>query len=480
MFQKLHARTGSTRLISKYGSDAWTKDVRRRTRTKRRPRRRTAKPPPRFGINQSWESPDFADTAGADWSRVVLWWSEFQKTGPDEFDLFATGHDVHLNDEINRGRELAGVLLNTPRWASTDGSPNGAPTNLYLPHDHPDNYWGQFTRILAEHYAGRIDSWIIWNEVDIQRGEWSTWSGSLDDYVHLLKVAYRSIKSVNPNGRVVPFGAAWWYDQGATLQQMLDLIAADPEAGEFNGYMDAANLHLYSRPSDIPRIVDWYREQLGARGLDKPIWVAETNAVPYDDPNWPASKANLRVSLEEQASYIVQACAMSLAVGVEKVSVNRMIDGTDFEAGGEPFGMVRNDGTARPALTAFQVVTSYFGGVDEGELFPIDPSGLTRVVLRKRDEVVTVVWNTLAADGEFFIPAVRENALQVSKYGDASVVQASNGEYLLTLAGATANSNEADPEDFVVGGDPLILVERMDGDPQAAFRPMQNAGEVGL
>jgi len=447
--------------------------VRQRTRARRRPRRRTAKPPPRFGINQAWESPDLADTAGADWSRVVFWWSELQKTGSDEFDLFATGQDVHLNDEINRGRQLTGVVLNTPRWASTDGSHNGVPKNLYLPCDDPDNYWGQFTRRLAEHYMGRIDSWIIWNEVDIQRGEWSTWGGSLDDYVQLLKVAYRSIKSVNPNGRVVPFGAAWWYDQGATLERMLDLIAADPEAREFNGYMDAANLHLYSRPSDVPRIVSWYRDQLGARGLDKPIWIAETNAIPYDDPIWPASKANLRVSLEGQASYMVQAFAMCLAVAVEKVGVNRMIDGTDFEAGGEPFGLVRNDGTVRPALTAFQVVTSYFRDVDQGELFATDPSGLTRVVLRKRDEVVTVVWNMLPAEAEFPIRATNENALQVNKYGDASVVQASNGQYVIMLAGATANSNEADPDDFVVGGDPIILVERMDGDPQAAFRPIR-------
>src|SRR4029079_13429848 len=150
----------------------------------------------------------------------------------------------------------------------------------------------------------------------------------------------------------------------------------------------------YSRSADIPRIVSWYKDQLQAHAMKKPIWIGETNAIPYDDPQWQASKENFRASLDEQASYIVQAFATYLALGVERASVNRMTDGTDFDAGGEPFGMLRNDGTARPALTAFQVVSKYFENVDGGDFFPTDPSGLTRAILKKGDdEVVTVVWN---------------------------------------------------------------------------------------
>ncbi len=435
---------------------------------------RAADPGSRFGINQAWQAADHADTAGADWSRVLFWWSEFQKGGPNEFDLFSTGHDEHLNNEVDRGRELVGAILNTPRWASSDGSPNGVPKNLYLPYNHPDNYWGQFTRQLAEHYKGRIDNWIIWNEVDISGGEWGTWSGTTADYVQLLKVAYLSIKSANPQAKVLPFGAAWWYDYGSTIGRMLDLIAADPDAKKYDGFMDAGNLHLYSRSNDIPRVVGWYRDQLKARGLEKPIWVGETNAVPYDDPNWPASKANFRASLDEQASYVVQAFATYLALGVEKVSVNRMTDGTDFEAGGEPFGLLRNDGTARPALTAFQVATKYFRDVYEGELFPTEPNGLARAVLKNRlDEVVTVVWNMKPVDIDVAIPATTDHALRVTKYGEASTVLANNGQYPLTLTAATANSNEADRRDFVVGGNPIILVERPDGDPQSAYRAIR-------
>ena len=67
------------------------------------------------------------------------------------------------------------MVLNTPGWASTNGSPNGVPRNLYLRWDDPENYWGQFMKRLAKIYAGRIDRWIIWNEVDIPSGQWATW-----------------------------------------------------------------------------------------------------------------------------------------------------------------------------------------------------------------------------------------------------------------------------------------------------------------
>jgi hypothetical protein len=426
---------------------------------------------PTFGINQAWESPEQADVAAAQWSRVLFWWSEMQKNGPGDLDLHATGQDGHLNNEIERGRELAGAILNTPPWVSQDGSPNGVPKNLYLPYDHPDNYWGQFTRRMAEHYRGRIDTWIIWNEVDIAQGPWSTWSGSTADYVQLLKVAYLSIKAENPRATVIPFGAAWWYDHGDTVKSMLDLVVADPDARRNNYYMDAANLHLYSRSGDIPRIVGWYEDQLMAHGMEKPVWISETNAIPYDDPVWRASKENFRATQDEQASYIVQAFATYLALGVERVSVNRMTDGTDFEAGGEPFGMLRNDGSARPALTSFQVVSKYFRNADGGEFLPPEPSGLTRAVLKKDDEeVITVLWTMQPSALDVTIPAIGAQALRVNKYGDASVIQSENGKYPLSLTGATANSNEADRRDFVIGGDPVILVERMDNDADSAYR----------
>jgi hypothetical protein len=365
---------------------------------------------------------------------------------------------------------LVGLILNTPPWASADGTPNGVPRNLSLPWDHPDNHWGQFMRRLAERYRDRVDGWIIWNEVDIESGQWRTWNGSDEEYVQLLQVAYRAVKAGNPKARVLPYGAAWWYDEGAKLTRMLDLLAADPEAPAANHYFDAANLHLYSRADDIPNVVSWYQAELAARGMAKPIWIAETNAIPYDDSVWPADKANFRATLDEQAAYIVQAFATYLGLGVQRVSVNRAVDGSDFEAGGEPFGLLRNDGSARPAYTAYGVVTRYFADVHEAT-YQRSASGLTRVIMTRDAERITVVWNMHPWLLPITLEATAPWGLRVTKFGETDVLIAQDGQYVLELAPATANSNEHDPHDFVVGGDPVILIERPDGDPAAAYRP---------
>ena len=178
----------------------------------------------RFGLNEAFRAPEAADRAGAGWSRVLFWWSEMQKEGPGDLNLFATDQDSAFDSEVSRGRQLAGAVLNTPPWASSDGSRNGVPKGLYKPWDSPDNHWGQFMKLMAQHYRGKIDTWIIWNEVDISHGQWATWNGSLEDYVQLQKVAYLAIKAGNPDATVLPFGAAWWYDRGDTITRMLDLI----------------------------------------------------------------------------------------------------------------------------------------------------------------------------------------------------------------------------------------------------------------
>ena len=425
----------------------------------------------RFGLNEAWRAAEAADRAGAGWSRVLFWWSEMQKDGPGGLNLFATDQDNYINNETMRGRMLAGAVLNTPPWASSDGSRNGVPNGLYLPYDHPDNHWGQFMKLMASHYKGRVDTWIIWNEVDISHGQWDTWNGSLDDYVQLQKVAYKAIKAGNPNATVLPFGAAWWYDYGDTISQMLDMLAADPEAAANNYYFDVANLHLYSRAADIPRIVGWYRAEMAKRGMSKPIWIGETNAIPYDDPIWQASKANFRATMDEQASYIIQAFATYVGLNVERVSVNRAIDGTDFEAGGEPFGLLRNDGSTRPAFTAYQVATRYFGSVREAA-YRHDASGVTKVTMQKGGERVTVLWTMSGGDASATVEALGAQALKVTKWGDAETISASGGRFALTLRGATANSNSGDRTDYVVGGEPVILVERTDGNVQAAIRSL--------
>jgi hypothetical protein len=418
---------------------------------------------PRFGLNQAWDDGATADLAGAGWSRLVFWWSAFQYGNREEWHSTAVP-DPWLEDELARGRELVGVVLSTPEWASTNGKASGVPKNLYLPWNHKDNFWGQFMKRLAAQYAGRVNTWIIGNEVDIASGQWHTWDGTVQDYVQLLKVAYQAIKAGNPHARVAHYGSPWWYDHGEYLGRFLDLIAADPAAPANNYFFDIGNFHLYSRAADIPKVVPWYREALSKRGIpQKPIWVGETNVVPHDDPIWGGYAGGFMASMDEQANYVVESLATYMALGVERVGFNRLMDGQDFRNGGEPFGLLRNDGSKRPAFRAFQVATQLFSRAGVVSFDDGADSGYAEVVLERPGERITVAWSMRGTPIRYRPRALGDQSLLVGKYGESRPLVSDAGRYDLVLLAATANTNDADPTDFVVGGDPIIIVERYDG-----------------
>jgi len=78
---------------------------------------------------------------------------------------------------------VAGLLIGSPAWAAKYPSfgRNSVPVNIDEPWTPPNsdnptaqkswpgntNYWGNYVYWMAKHYAGRINQWIIWNEVSI-------------------------------------------------------------------------------------------------------------------------------------------------------------------------------------------------------------------------------------------------------------------------------------------------------------------------
>jgi hypothetical protein len=413
---------------------------------------------PRFGVVDAGARPADATNLGVGWERMVFWWKSLQPTGPDSWNAFAVNHDKTIDSEIAAGRQVVGLLINTPDWAAAKPSDHGTspPKGLYLPYNDPNNYWGHFVGLIAKHYAGRIDNWIIWNEVTISSGQFHTWSGTTADYAQLVKVAYLAARAANPQAKIILAGDPYWYDHGAQFVNLLKQLTADHT---HHAYFDVGNLHLYSRPSDMAVIVKWYRGELARFGLNKPIWIAETNAIPYDDPARKYKKANFYASLDDQASFIVQAFAIDLAMGVQRIEVNRMVDGSDFTAGGEPFGLVRNDGSRRPAFFAFKTVVNLFTGVTSGVPDLNPATGLFTVVLHKPGTTLTVVWDQHPKAITARIPAVGPTATLYDKFGQRSTIHATNGVFTLPLWPSTDNSNSTDPNDYVVGGSPLILVQ---------------------
>ena len=413
---------------------------------------------PRFGAVEAVHAPTEAREIGARWERLVFWWKELQPGGTNSWNAFATGHDRGINAELAAGRQVVGLLINTPAWAAVSRG-STVPRGLYLPYDDPRNYWGHFVGLMAGRYAGKVNDWIIWNEVNIPSGRYHTWDGTQADYAQLVKVAYLAAKAANPQARIILAGDPYWYDHGALFRYLLAQLGSEPGAKAHHDYFDVANLHLYSRPLEMAPIVDDYRRAMARAGISKPIWISETNAAPYDDYARTYPRRAFRASLDDQVSFLVQAFAIDLASGVNRIGVNRMVDGTDFSAGGEPLGLVRNDGTARPAIAGYRTAATLFAGVSGGSLGYDRRTGVYTVSLHRGSTTIGVVWDQQSHPAVAQIPAHTATARLYDKFGMGRTVHARNGRYTLTLAPATGNTNSADPADYVIGGSPLILVQ---------------------
>jgi hypothetical protein len=401
---------------------------------------------------------------------------------------------------------VVGVALYTPQWATS--TPNAArtpnvPANLYLPYDDRRNYWGQFMYRLASHYRGQIDTWILWNEPDMYTDQvLYTWEGSVEDMYQLIKVGYLAVKAANPDARVVLPGLTYWWDKEAGrrmyLDRLLDVAAKDPSAPSHNWYFDVANLHVYGNPLNVFAAATVFRRALDARGLKQPIWIDEANVIPYDDPRNPLPRQPFRASMEDQASYMIEAFALARAAGVERMSIYKLADEAP-EGQGDLYGLVRNDGSARPAFGAFRTAVEYLAaphgavyawqGIADAPSYDqvtqlvnsnaqisqwVWPAPVNRVTLEQGTRRVTVVWNAGPTPQSATLPAVATHAAVVNKYGAFSgEVVAQNGQYSLDLPPSTDNTDPRYPDLYLVGGDPFLLVEQVEPLPDTVAAPLQ-------
>jgi hypothetical protein len=450
---------------------------------------------PFFGAVQAVYSPEAARAAGVKWQRLVFWWSRMQPNGPGDDLRDSWFSDREIDQEVARGVAPVGVILSTPSWARRDPAAdhNSVPKNLELAWDNPENHWAQFMRKLAAKYRGRIDTWIVWNEPDMYQGnDRRTWSGGVDDFYRLQKGAYMGVKAGNPNARVFVSGMTYWWDKENNrrqfLDELLDRVAADPTATANNHYFDGISVHSYANPLNSFAIPTIYRRFLQARGIDKPIWIQETNVVPRDDPLGQLPAGGFRATMDEQASFVIQSLALARAAGVERAAVYKMSD-TGGE-GGELYGLVRDDRSARPAYGAYQTAVRYFANVrsatyswesavtldqllrsNEGRFQFVWPAAVNKVVMEAPGRRVTVVWNSSAQPTTARVPAIAPSAQLVTRAGAASTLTAQNGAYTVALDASTNNSDSRDPSLYLVGGSPLILVEEASGAPASTPAP---------
>ena len=466
-----------------------------------------------FGVNEGFNAALHARRLGARWTRWVVEWSEVQRYGEGTFNSDDDRNTYNIDTEVLRqdirhGFKVMAVLKSTPSWAQIDPSKavRSVPRGLDLGIDDPQNAWATFVRWMASRYRGRIDTWAIWNEVEIPptgpNAVYNTWAGTLEQYYRLLKVAWLVAHEVNPEARIVLAPYSYHRDK-EWLGKLLRVASRDPEAPAHGFFFDVVGLNLYRNPHDLYDRkrggVPWAAEApdrvgvdqlLSQFGLQKSVWVTEVNAMPYDDPAVPAwnpaqRNDGFRITLDEQASFVIQAYALGIAAGYEAIFWQAMQDDPP-PVPDELWGLVRysedsmNDdpGRLRPAYHAYRTAARFLSNADRVELLTVDrfdPANYRRfapryqwwihqVVFQRGSERTTVLWNGAAGAARVSLPRFGQSAILVDKLGAETPLEPGpNGAWQVTLPGATRRFQlfGGDPPGYhYVGGSPLLVVER--------------------
>jgi len=194
--------------------------------------------------------------------------------------------------------KILGCLVTAPEWASYFEQKQSGYFDRFFQPKNPKDY-ANYVKVVAERYKGVIDAYDIWNEpwnaawfargcdhTKKDRAGYQRSPTSPQDYVELSKLAYETIKSIDPSIKVIGINTT---TQETMTKPYPDLSGTDWSKfiKELKGenYCDVLGYHQYESalqgyPGDI--VEYGFNVALGPfrkAGVTKPAWFTEGASV---------------------------------------------------------------------------------------------------------------------------------------------------------------------------------------------------------
>jgi hypothetical protein len=304
--------------------------------------------------------------AGAEWIHLGIEWRQLAPTDTtpvNEYDW--EPFDIAMNTAREYGFRVMVTLGGNPCWAASFSRG---------PVDRVDiSRFVEYVEAVVRRYKDIVHYWAIYNEPDAAsvvrtapdcRDPASTMLNAFGDhpqeYVDALRIAFQTIRSIDPNASVVLGGIAFdnFSSEGGPF--VADFLAEilSRGAGE---YFDIMNFHYYPdydwrwERDGLPGIVGKtlaIRQLLEDHGLDKPIICSELG-----DSSGQIYPGDAR-SRHTQARAVIMLYARAFSAGI---GLGVWYNMNDYQSPNDPFrfhGLLDAEYRPKPALSSYHTLAS--------------------------------------------------------------------------------------------------------------------------
>ena len=299
----------------------------------------------------------------------------------------------------------------------------------------------QASRTQAKAYRGKIKVWEFWNEPEYQ----SFLPDPVWEFAAAAKAAYLGFKSEAPE---------LWITNGAfcLTPPEIDIFAQELFRNDLPEYFDIFNFHTYSPLKEYANEVKGWKKILQQNGIaDMPIWVTEngTNAegLAEETTHFGINRAHSHKQEMLQAEFIPKGQLLLQSLGVARI-FSFVLPPYNEREGLKDWGLVRRDGTVKPAFTALATLTSqlgrsvYLGQPDFGNgirafLFQ-QSDGLRTIAFWRESELDTATNSTYSGNtpisdySQNFTIESKQSATITNLFGTQERLVPRNGKLYLT------------------------------------------------
>jgi hypothetical protein len=293
---------------------------------------------------------------GVRWVRFDFDWSVIQPDNSQPYRL--ERFDTVVRRLSEAGISVLGILTYTPAWASGHKA-----SKFFPPLDVAD--YAAFAGHMAAHFGPLgVHAWEIWNEPNLGQ----LWMPAPDPraYAALLRAAYRAIHEADRDAIVVSGGLAQPGNSAGSMSA-LDFLQAIYDNGA-GPYLDAVGNHPYMLPAmpgdEGPN--NWRKMYAGSQSMravmarhdngDKRIWITEFGAPTHGKDSY-----DTVITEDQQARMLAQAYRLvrtySWAGPLFWYNLRDFCEYDTSKTAECYYGILRQDGTPKPAAQAYSAAT---------------------------------------------------------------------------------------------------------------------------